>query len=94
MTALAFDTDRNPLGARLRAIFASDIGHWDVPDIREVLPEAWELVEDGHVTEDDFRALTFENPVSLWAPSKPAFFAGTTVEDAVATALTGSGLTG
>ena len=62
MTALAFDTRRNPLGARLRAIFASDVGHWDVPDVREVLPEAWELVEDGHATEADFRALTFENP--------------------------------
>ena len=47
MTALAFDARRNPLGARLRAIFASDVGHWDVPDVREVLPEAWELVEDG-----------------------------------------------
>ena len=47
MTALAFDTRRNPGGARLKALFASDIGHWDVPDIREVLPEAWELVEDG-----------------------------------------------
>ena len=32
---------------RFKALFASDIGHWDVPDIREVLPEAWELVEDG-----------------------------------------------
>ena len=49
INALAFDTARNPLGARLRALFASDIGHWDVPDVREVLPEAWELVEDGHV---------------------------------------------
>ncbi len=33
-------------GARLRAMFASDIGHWDVPDFTGVLPEAWELVED------------------------------------------------
>jgi predicted TIM-barrel fold metal-dependent hydrolase len=84
MTALAFDTHRNPLGARLRVIFASDVGHWDVPDVREVLPEAWELVEDGHATEADFRALTFENPVSLWASSNHAFFAGTSVERAVA----------
>ena len=47
-------------------MFASDIGHWDVPDIREVLPEAWELVEDGHINEADFRALTFENACELW----------------------------
>jgi predicted TIM-barrel fold metal-dependent hydrolase len=83
MTALAFDTRRNPGGARLKALFASDIGHWDVPDIREVLPEAWELVEDGHASAADFRALTFEHAVSLWAGSNPAFFDGTTVEGAV-----------
>ena len=49
MNALAFDAKINPEGARLRAMFASDIGHWDVPDFRGVLPEAWELVEDGLV---------------------------------------------
>jgi predicted TIM-barrel fold metal-dependent hydrolase len=87
MTALAFDAQRNPLGARLRAVFASDVGHWDVPDVREVLPEAWELVEDGHATVADFRALTFENAVSLWASGNPYFFAGTTVADAVAEEL-------
>ena len=42
------------LGAHLNAMFASDIGHWDVPDVRGVLPEAWELVEDGRLTEEDF----------------------------------------
>ena len=83
MTALAFDTSRNPGGARLKALFASDIGHWDVPDIREVLTEAWELVEDGHASAADFRALTFEHAVSLWAGTNPSFFAGTTVEAAV-----------
>jgi predicted TIM-barrel fold metal-dependent hydrolase len=35
MNALAFDTRRNPYGARLSAVFASDIGHWDVPDFRD-----------------------------------------------------------
>lgn len=87
MTALAFDTRRNPLGARLRAVFASDVGHWDVPDVREVLPEAWELVEDGYATVADFRALTFENAVSLWASGNRDFFAGTSVADAVAEEL-------
>jgi predicted TIM-barrel fold metal-dependent hydrolase len=88
LTALAFDAERNPLGARLRALFASDIGHWDVPDVRDVLPEAWELVEDGHATEADFRALTFENAVSLWASGNPDFFADTSVEAAVRKELT------
>jgi hypothetical protein len=83
LTTLAFDTARNPLGARFKALFASDIGHWDVPDVSEVVPEAWELVEDGNATAADFRSLTFENPVSLWAAPNPKFFAGTTVAGAV-----------
>jgi len=33
--------------ARLNAIFSSDIGHWDVPDITEVTEEAHELVDKG-----------------------------------------------
>ena len=40
MNALAYQTDLLPGGIAMRAIFASDIGHWDVPDIREVLPES------------------------------------------------------
>jgi predicted TIM-barrel fold metal-dependent hydrolase len=66
LTAVAFDDDRHPFGARLKPIFASDIGHWDVPDVREVLPEAWELVEHGHIDEGEFRAFTYENARALW----------------------------
>jgi predicted TIM-barrel fold metal-dependent hydrolase len=83
MTALAFNTRLNPLDARLPAVFASDIGHWDVPDFRSVLAEAWELVEDGHLDPSDFRAFTFDNPVALWAGNNPEIFAGTVVEEAV-----------
>src|SRR5436309_3015544 len=64
MTAIAFDRARNPRGARLRALFASDIGHWDVPDFAGVVCEAWELVEAGHLELADFRAFTFDNPVA------------------------------
>jgi hypothetical protein len=87
MAAVAFNTALNPLGARLPAIFASDIGHWDVPDFREVLEEAWELVEHGHLDLDDFRAFAFANPVDLWAGTNPRIFDGTVVEDAVRTHL-------
>ena len=85
--ATAFDTRRNPHGVRLNAVFSSDIGHWDVPDMREVLEEAYELVERGLLGEDDFRDFVFANPVELWTGSNPDFFAGTAVEDAVAKAL-------
>ena len=87
MNAMAFDGARNPGGARLPAVFASDIGHWDVPDFRGVLGEAWELVEDGHITRDDFRDFTFGNAARLWAGTNPGFFDGTVVEGAVADLL-------
>jgi hypothetical protein len=82
LTALAFDQQRMPMGARLKAIFASDIGHWDVPDARGVLPEAWELVQDGLATEEDFRDLTYANPMSLWVGANPSFFEGTSISPA------------
>ena len=73
--AWAFASRVNPLGARLGALFSSDIGHWDVPDMSEVLLEAWELVEDGLITEEDFRDFTFKHPVSLWQGARSDFFA-------------------
>ena len=69
----------NPFGAKLNAIFSSDIGHFDVIDMRHPLPEAFELVEDGHITSDDFRAFTFTNAVRLWGTQNPRFFEGTVV---------------
>jgi predicted TIM-barrel fold metal-dependent hydrolase len=81
MNAIAFDRRIHPFGVALRALFASDIGHWDVPDARHVVPEAWELVERGLLSEADFRAFTFGNAVSLWAGGNPTFFDGTVIED-------------
>jgi predicted TIM-barrel fold metal-dependent hydrolase len=64
MTALAFDDTY--AGTRLNAMFASDLGHWDVPDACEVLPEAWELVERELLSPADFRAFTYDHAVQLW----------------------------
>jgi predicted TIM-barrel fold metal-dependent hydrolase len=83
MNALAFMPRLHRFGARFKAIYGSDIGHWDVPDITEVTEEAWELVEHGLITEDDFRDFVFANPVSLWTGMNPAFFKGTVVEKQV-----------
>jgi len=85
MNANAFDTRRNPFGARLNAIFSSDIGHWDVPDMREVTHEAYEMVEKGLIGEDDFRRFVFENPGRMWVGMNPDFFKDTKVEEAVRT---------
>ena len=79
MTGIAFDAKLPPVGRDLRPIFASDIGHWDVPDARGVLPEAWELVERGDLDLAQFRAFTFSNAVRLWGAQNPAFFDGTPV---------------
>ena len=51
----------------------------------EVLEEAWERVEEGVITEEDFRDFVFVNPVTLWTGLNPDFFKGTVVERAVAT---------
>ncbi|MEZ4290165.1 MAG: amidohydrolase family protein [Myxococcota bacterium] len=83
MNALGFDARINPLGARLRAIFSSDIGHWDVVDMAETVEEAWELVDRGLLTEADFRDFTFANAATMWAEPMPSFFEGTVVEESV-----------
>jgi hypothetical protein len=83
MNAIAFDARIHPLGARLNALFGSDIGHWDVPDMRGVLPEAWELVEHGVINDGDFREFVFGSPLRLLAGANPRFFEGTSVEAAV-----------
>jgi predicted TIM-barrel fold metal-dependent hydrolase len=77
--ALAFDPGRNG-GARLNAMFSSDIGHWDVPDDRFVLAEAYESVGKKLLSDQDFRDLTFTNPVSFYTAADRRFFAGTVVE--------------
>lgn len=82
MNAVGFASSLVPGGKPLGAIFASDIGHWDVPDMTEVLPEAYELVEDGHLTETQFADFTFTNAVRLWAGTNPDFFNNTAVEAA------------
>lgn len=77
----------NPFGARINAIFSSDIGHFDVPDMLSPVPEAHELVEDGLITADDFRDFTFANAVRLWGTQNPHFFDGTSVAKEAAAVL-------
>jgi len=76
----AFDTATNPLGAVLRPVLGSDIGHWDVSDMTGVLVEARELVSEGRLDPEQFRAFTCDNPIRLHATMNPAFFEGTTVQ--------------
>jgi predicted TIM-barrel fold metal-dependent hydrolase len=87
VNAWAFDHHANPLGARLNAIFSSDIGHFDVPDMTDVVPEAHELVEHGLITAGDFRDFMFANAVRFWGEVNPDFFEGTVVAKEAAEVL-------
>jgi hypothetical protein len=83
LNALAFRPQGTPFNAKLNALYGSDIGHWDVPDMRGVLAEAYELLEHGTLTEEELRQLLFVNSVKFWVSSNPEFFKGTAVENEV-----------
>jgi hypothetical protein len=78
--AWGYAADVNPLGTTLQPILGSDIGHWDVPDMLGVLPEAYELVEDGRLTTAQFRDFACDNTIRLHGGMNPRFFEGTRVE--------------
>ncbi len=83
MNAIAFDRRILPGNRPLKAIFSSDFGHWDVADMSTILAEAYELVEEGIITDSDFEAFVFRNPVELFAGMNPDFFNGTAIADDV-----------
>jgi len=84
MLAAAFDPRFTPPGMRLKPVFGSDIGHWDVVDAQTAVGEAWRLVEDGAIDEAAFRDFTFTHAAQLHLRANPDYFAGTAVESAVA----------
>jgi len=87
--AQAFDTRANPFGVRLRAMFSSDMGHWDVPDMAGIVEEAYELVEERLLSGEDFRDFTFANPVRFYTSANRDFFRGTCIESDAARLLAG-----
>jgi len=80
MAVWAFDQRVNPMNARLKAMFSSDIGHWDVPDATKVLAESYGFVEKGLMTPADYRDFVFGNAVTLYAGLNRDFFKGTVIE--------------
>ena len=83
-TVMAFDRRLNHFGHQLNAIFSSDLGHWDVPEMARVMEETCELVEEGILSPEDFRKFTFSNVARMYTSMNPDFFKGTAVESAVA----------
>ena len=63
---------RRAEGSKLNAIYSSDIGHFDVIDMRHPLPEAYELVEEGFITRDNFRDFTFAKAAAEELARPPA----------------------
>ncbi|HJN03862.1 MAG TPA: amidohydrolase family protein [Alphaproteobacteria bacterium] len=80
----AFNADLHAFGAKMNAMFSSDIGHWDVSDMRTVLSDSYELVETGLLGKRDFRRFVFDNVARLHKGMNPEFFKDTVVEDATA----------
>jgi predicted TIM-barrel fold metal-dependent hydrolase len=87
ITAWAFRDEVNAGGVKLHAMMGSDIGHFDVVDMTNVLVEAYALVERRLLDEDAFRDFVFGNAVRLWGGSDPNFFKGTAVEKQAAAIL-------
>jgi predicted TIM-barrel fold metal-dependent hydrolase len=87
INASAFNSKANPMRLRFNAVLSSDIGHFDVPDIADVLAEAYEMVEHQLISADDFRDFTFTNPARFWTAANAEFFQGTAVEKAVASVM-------
>lgn len=85
----ALDGPGNPMGTRMRPVFSSDIGHWDVPDLGTPVPNSYALVARGRMSKEDYRAFVFEEVVRLHTRMNPAFFEGTVIESEAA-ALLGS----
>jgi predicted TIM-barrel fold metal-dependent hydrolase len=89
LNAMAFNTRANAFGARLNILLGSDIGHFDVLEMTEVIEEAWELVEHGVLTEQQLKDFTLTNPARFWTHLDRDFFKGTAVEKEVNQVLAG-----
>lgn len=64
----------------LRPMLGTDVGHWDAPVMEDVLPEAYEAVDEGRMDPDQFEAFVFSNAVRLHGGVNPSFFDGTVCE--------------
>ncbi|OKH46229.1 amidohydrolase [Calothrix sp. HK-06] len=81
--AAAFNDKANPLNVKINAIYSSDVGHWDVPDLTAPLAESWDLVKEGVISEADFKSYVFANPYKFYTEANPNFFKGTAIESKV-----------
>ncbi len=76
--AFGLHIDHRPV--TLRPMLGTDVSHWDAPVMNEVLPEAYEAVQEGRLAPEQFRVFSFENAVCLHGGVNPSFFEGTICE--------------
>lgn len=81
LAALAFDGRLTPPGCAIHAVFSSDIGHWDAPHLAGVIPEAYELVTTGVLSEDEFERFAWSTPAKFLTSANDDFFDGSVVAD-------------
>ena len=55
-------------------------GYFGVIDMSKVVEKAYELVDEGDLTDEEFRSFAFNNVVQLHAALNPNSFKGTTVD--------------
>ena len=84
---MAFDLRLAHRPVSLRVMLGTDVSHWDAPVMSEVLPEAYEALEEGRVTAEQFEAFSFSNAVLLHGGANRSFFDGTACEKEAAAVL-------
>lgn len=89
LVPLAFDLALAGQGVSLHAMLGTDVSHWDAPVMADVLPEAYEAVEEGRLSPERFEAFVFSNAVRLHGGMNPRFFDGTPCEKEARAVLTG-----
>jgi predicted TIM-barrel fold metal-dependent hydrolase len=87
LISFGFDLDFEGRPVTLQPMLGSDVSHWDAPVMDRVMVEAYELLERGSLTREQFKKFTFTNAVQLHSGADPAFFKGTACEDAAAEVL-------
>jgi predicted TIM-barrel fold metal-dependent hydrolase len=88
LVPLAFQLRLAHRPVTLRPMLGTDVGHWDAPVMDQVVPEAFEAVDEGRMDPDQFEAFVFTNAVRLHGSLNPSFFDGTACEKPARTALT------
>jgi len=90
LVPLAFGLHIGGVQVDLRPLLGTDVSHWDAPVMEDVLPEAYEALDEERVDADQFEAFTFSNAVRLHGALNPSFFDGTPCEKEARAVLDGA----